>query len=371
MLDVLLSGDPAGLVDAREAALASRGRGDRGLVARAEDVVAADPDRAIAFAPDGTATIHAAGRRFDGGRFATRSIGELRALATACRESVRPGATRGRLSVILGADPLTDIGTLQATAEPGTLFQVASQFNCLESPGPYLVPIRQYLTDPTQGPRAAVSAFPGTLVRHYAAPGVDGRRFVQGTDRQIDLLADALPLDLGRVRGGYLTAGDLNDIAAAAGALEANFDAIRVGVHDGIEVVLGHAWDGAVTGDRRIAQVFTSTLAGSGYSGGARIAGPLEAVCRQLLRAAYLGTLLAAAALGSRRVVLTLIGGGVFGNPHPLVWEAILWAFDRAAGSAGELDVVVNARGLSPSLPIAQVVDDVHARKGVVATVAR
>ena len=34
----------------------------------------------------------------------------------------------------------TDIGSLQATAGPGMLFQVASQFNCLEAPGPFVTP---------------------------------------------------------------------------------------------------------------------------------------------------------------------------------------------------------------------------------------
>ncbi len=37
---------------------------------------------------------------------------------------------------------------------------------------------------------------------------------------------------------------------------------------------------------------------------------PTPAAARQLLRAAYLGTLLAAVSLGRTRVTLTLIGGG-------------------------------------------------------------
>ena len=52
---------------------------------------------------------------------------------------------------------LTDIGALQASAPPGSLFQVASQFNCLESPGAYVTPVAAYLGDPTQGPRASIS----------------------------------------------------------------------------------------------------------------------------------------------------------------------------------------------------------------------
>src|SRR3989442_929187 len=77
----------------------------------------------------------------------------------------------------------------QAPAPPGSLFQVASQFNCLESPGEFVVPVAEYFNDPTQGPRASISAFPGTLVRHYAAPAPDGSRFVQTNDGpQLNLL---------------------------------------------------------------------------------------------------------------------------------------------------------------------------------------
>jgi hypothetical protein len=50
-------------------------------------------------------------------------------------------------------------------------------------------------------------------------------------------------------------------------------------------------------------------------------------------------------------VVLTLIGGGVFGNPIPLIWESILWAVDELEViSAAPLEVVVNARQLPRSM---------------------
>ena len=52
------------------------------------------------------------------------------------------------------ASPATDIGSLQATAGPSTLFQVASQFNnCLELPLAPLTspPSRAWFSDPTQG----------------------------------------------------------------------------------------------------------------------------------------------------------------------------------------------------------------------------
>jgi hypothetical protein len=315
--------------------------------------VAYDPKRALRFASDGSATLVAAGRRYQAGRFEVLRLCELRARALAARERGHRRTPHLRLWVLDGASPATDIGALQATAAPGSLFQVASQFNCLESPGPFVSPVRSYLTDPTQGPRASISAFPATLLRHYAAPAPGGGRFVQESDgAQIELLADVCEPGVARVRNGYLRSADLADAPAFARALEQRFESIAVGVHDGAEVVLGYDWLGGVGAAPHltVAQVFTSTMAGGMYGDGAMDA-TRRAICRMLLRAAYLGTLLAAAALGKRRVALTLIGGGVFANPLPLIWEAILWAADEIAPLLhDELSIVVNGRQLRPHL---------------------
>lgn len=231
-----------------------------------------------------------------------------------------------------GAGQATDVGGLQATAPPGSLFQAASQLNCLGSPGPYITPVTEYFHDYTQGPRASISAFPATLLRHYAAPGERGKRFVQTDKTQLNLLADAFGPEVARVESGYLMAQDVRDPAGLISALTSNFESIRVGVHEGAQVVLGYDFAGSVedADSRRIAQIFTSTVAGGGYGGAGMGREEFVGACRQLLRAAYLGTLLAAAALGQRRAVLTLIGGGVFGNPIPLIWESILWAVSEA-----------------------------------------
>ena len=315
------------------------------LLADLEDAVAAAPATCFSFAPSGAATLTAAGRSFAAGTFTTPSLGELRT-----RLAAHPHNARGRLvlSILHCAHPLTDIGTLQATAPPGTLFQVASQFNCLEAPGPHIVPVRDYLHDHTQGPRASVSAFPATLLRHYRAPAADGTRFVQTDDHCLNLLADAVPAEIAEVHSGYLQTSQVHDMKGLASALETSFDKLRVGVHAGVEVVFGHDWSGPVSEPgRTIAQVFTSTIALGGYGkddGSAAIA----VVRRQLLRAAYLGTLLAALDLGCDTVVLTMIGGGVFGNPVADIWSAIHWAVAEAeafaGGGGGVKQVLVNTR---------------------------
>lgn len=327
---------------AREPPAGGRGRDEvSALLGAIEQQVKTAPAACFAVAADGSATLTVTQGSFHAGRFETPTLGELRA-----RVAAKASAGRGsvRLSVLLGDAPETDVGSLQATAPAGVLFQAASQFNCLEAPGASVVPVADYTGDNTQGPRASVSAFPGTFLRHYFAPRASGERFTQ-TDRDgINLLEDALPAHVGRVESGYLTTDNLPDVAAAADALERGFELIRVGVHDDVEVALGAGWGGVVPGapHHRIAQVFTSTVA-LGYSSGQGGSGS-EIVVRQLLRAAYLGTLLAAVELGTHTVVLTLIGGGVFANPQRAIWDAIHWAVGEVARYEVDLDVLVNTR---------------------------
>lgn len=364
MIDLILSGQQAQVTELRSA-LAARPRADRTMVERIEAELAKSPQRLVSFDASGRATLTGAGRQFDGGRFSVKSLGRLKQEALAHRTA----GAKVTFSVIAGQDPLTDIGLLQAAASPGSLFQVASQFNCLEAPDAMLVPVHRYFTDPTQGPRASISAFPGTLVRHYAAPANDGSRFVQTDGRQLDLLATALEGTGSRVDSGYLLSQNVKDVEATTRALTERFDDVCVGVHEQVEVVFGANWDGPVLEGQRIAQVFTSTYAGGGYST-ARTEGPVLDLCRVLLRAAYAGTLFAAAGLGTKTVVLTLIGGGVFANPHPLIWESILWAVEQTEALVhAPLHVVLNGREVAGTLGEAVLSEATRARGGVFAHV--
>jgi hypothetical protein len=337
---------------------------DRAVVKRAELRVAADPRGAFSFGDHDDARLHFEDREIVAGRFETPSIGELRERSTSRKGPVR-------LWTLLGNSPLSDIGSLQATT-PEALFQVASQFNALEAPVPRLSPVASYFNDSTQGPRAAISAWSGTLLRHYAAPDGRGGRFTQTEGgRQLNLLADIEREGLPRVRSGYLQLGSKDDVQGLADTLEREGHRIRVGVHDDLPVLLGADWDGEVIGDVRIAQALTSTVAGGSY-------GLLDAtnpchrrIATALLNAAYEGTLRAALALGRPVAVLTMIGGGAFGNPRDLIWGAILHAVDSIACSgAGPLDVIVNRRDPPRGEALTALVRDVRDRGGAVLEVA-
>lgn len=351
--------------------IASRGRADRNQLLRAESDVKAAPRECFIEDARGQVTLRAAGQQYHAGCFEVLHLHALkaRALQAQARNSQQPA--RLRLFVCDGTGPGTDIGALQAFAPPRTLFQVASQFNCLEAPGAFITEVSDYLHDPTQGPRASVSAFPGTLLRHYAAPAdaASAPRFVQISDGpQINLLSAVCGPGLANVRNGYLRASDVHDAAAFARVLDDRFDALAVGVHEDVQVVLGADWDGAVEASphRRIAQVFTSTVAAGMYGDVHGSDADILHILWSLQRAAYLGTLLAAAANGKELVVLTLIGGGVFGNPIPLIWRAIEWSLGQVAHFLHrDLTVLVNGRNLGEHVDSSTLSEAAMARAGL------
>jgi hypothetical protein len=336
----------------------SAGRGDRRQVARAEAEVMANPGGGFQFLPDGSANLVLSSGTVSAGRFATPSLNEL-------KQRLGSGTGSIRLFVLDGGGPATDIGSLQAFATPGTLFQVASQFNCLEAPSAFIVPVAEYFDDSTQGPRASISAYTGTLLRHYAAPAENGTRFTQELANQLNLLQAVCEPGVARVMFGYLKAKDIADTDKLAKLVEERFDQLRIGLHDDVPVQLGHNWDGGVSGDVRIAQAFTSTLAAGMYSTEDVRKEPYSSIVRWLLRAAYLGTILGAATLRRYTVVLTLIGGGVFGNPASIIWESILWAINEAERFIpADMTVVLNGHNLGQQLSIEMLMPEIRTRHG-------
>jgi hypothetical protein len=336
-------------------------RGNRALVGQIEALISKDPNQFFEIDAHGWAKLKVDSFHYDAGRFRCLSLHQLRQQLDSRRSS---SGHRLKLFALTGASPVTDIGALQGGAASHSMFQAASQFNCLESPGPYLVPVSNYFSDPTQGPRASISAYPATLLRHYSAPlqGNQAVRFIQkDSQTQINLLHRVALEGVAAVKSGYLTSDAVKNPSTFAGLLHDHFDEIEIGLHEGAQVILGSNWDGPVTGHALISQVFTSTLAAGGYSRLDLASGEWMNILRQLQRAAYLGTLLAAASTGQRRVVLTLIGGGVFGNPLSLIWESIVWACEQVQPLlAGELSVVVNGRNLTDGLTVEKLKIDVH-----------
>lgn len=280
------------------------------------------------------------GKSYGIGRFSMPSLAEL-------RDRVKPSPGHLKVGIVTG-----DVRKLHHQPEfAGALFQVASQFNTLEMPGPTVTPERGvtgYIHDRTQGPACAIAAGAATIYRNYFVPC--GGSIGQTHDRQLDGLADlgaaladltgqSVPA-LWHMQNGYAlaTADGLRTIAQALESLDADrLDAmrslLRIGVHAGVEVtdIVDHP--GPV-----VSQAFCSALPVAYTRVPIALWAPFATL---MLEAAYEATMLAAAdnaqAGGGKTVLLTHLGGGVFGNDEDWIHGAMHRALDLARG--WDLDV--------------------------------
>jgi len=218
----------------------------------------------------------------------------------------------------------------------GALFQVASQFNLLEMISPSVTPengIAIYSGDPTQGPACAIAAGAGTIFRNYFAP-VNGM-IGQSADNQIDCLNE-IGAELGNrqeslwsMQNGYALASERG--LSYIDKILAEMDAVAI---DNLraKLAIGIQWDTEVTHDNSghlVNQIYCSALpvAYSPYP-----QEDWERFARLILEATYEATFTAAVLnfqkTGNRKLFLTLVGGGAFGNETDWILSAIRRACD-------------------------------------------
>lgn len=253
----------------------------------------------------------------------------------------------------------------QAPDYAGALFQVASQFNLLEMVSPGITPehgVTGYEDDHTQGPACAIAAGAATIYRNYFAPV--GDQIGQTADRQLDGLGDlgralatrlgVAPETLWQMQNGYAFPDreSLRRIDAyLRQAPESDRDSLRgclrVGLHRDVEVTDVQTFPGPL-----VSQIYCSALP-VGYAQHAP--DQWRAFASLVLEAAYEATLRAAllnaARGGSRHLLLTRIGGGVFGNDDAWINAAIL----RALRMVADQGLVVHMVSYGP--PIAAMTD--------------
>lgn len=269
------------------------------------------------------------GRRFGIGQLEMPTLADLRERAGAALH----GHARTTVKCLVGEARALH----RNPAFAGALFQVASQFNLLEMASPEVTPeagVTRYAGDPTQGPACAIAAGASTVWRNYGV--AIGNHRGQTARRQLDTLARlgtalserlALPPDeLWTMRNGYAlcTPGGLSAIASCLREIDEDTreflrGQLGIGLQTGAE-----ATDMAAGESHTVGQAFCAALPVA-YTGSASV--HWAPFARLVLEAAYEATLLAAcserAAGGAPTVLLTRLGGGVFGNGDDWIDAAI------------------------------------------------
>jgi hypothetical protein len=290
------------------------------------------------------------GRSFGIGRFEMVSLADLRHRVA----QQPPSAAPTRVSIVTGNVRVMH----QAPEYAGALFQVASQFNALEMVGPNVTPedgVTRYEHDHTQGPACAIAAGAATIYRNHfvPVPVPVGEQVGQSATHQLDGLAEigdhlgralGCPVsDLWRMQNGYAlaTRSGLDRITAHLNAIEGDgyrnlAGLLRIGWHQDVEVTEGPSSPG-----QRVSQAFCSALPVA-YG---RVAQPhWQAFAQLVLDAAYEATLLAGVLNrhqgGSNIVLLTLLGGGAFGNAEHWIHTAIERALKKSQGFGLDIRLV-------------------------------
>ena len=326
------------------------------------------------------------GKRWQVGVLSTPTLGELKMAAKTALERKRlgdPAFLRGRSRVDY---EYGDIALLLKDDErySHATFQVASQFNCLE----FIHPDKRredgigiYENDKTQGPACSIACGPATVVRNYFAEDLGFEPEInnlQDTIEQLDgkyvhviggytlpqhqeALAD-LRLHLDKLNvfrdgssGTNTNQADLSCLKAAdegsAGACHLRLltESVRVGVHAGVEVT-GTRWGTMPFSNPRhlVTQVFCSACSVAYDASSSKH--DWEPLSRIALDAAYEACAWAAVveacrhngAMGSSTLVLTILGGGAFGNPFAWIADAIGRALHQLELEDVGLRVIIN-----------------------------
>ena len=280
------------------------------------------------------------------GELEMASLSDLRARAAA----LAPPRGPAKVGIVEG-----DVRQLHAAPEfAGALFQVASQFNALEMVHPDVRPedgVTRYVHDDTQGPACALAAGAATLYRNYFASVAGG--YGQTAQRQLDGLADvgsALAAALGRpvgdlwgMRNGYALP-TRDGLSAVSGCLErldeTGIDDLRgrlaIAIQRGVEVTDAPTRPGPL-----VSQAFCSALPVAYADLPADLWRPFAVL---VLEAAYEATLweavISATQGRSPIVLLTLLGGGAFGNATEWIFSALRRALRIVAPYALDVRLV-------------------------------
>jgi len=291
---------------------------------------------------DNMELVHAqTGRRWPVGNFEYPTVAELtRRISDVIVGDVQRDVVR--LTVV----DSVDVGSLQASllTSDCAMVQIASNFNCLEVPSRVSPPhsgrlVTKYAVDKTQGPAASFGVPAASIYRaHYVFHSVEKPQEAWGqtSDCQVELL-DNVDAYFGRCVNGKLTLNGDEQIIDDSVVADVSKD-IRVGIHSDAQVVFGRSSPGRLLVLPEPFQLVDQVLSASvalPSPGKAQSDVQLNMIMRTALRACYDGAYAAAIARKRKLLLLTLVGGGVFGNPEDAILQEIASAHKRWAKHPG------------------------------------
>ena len=230
----------------------------------------------------------------------------------------------------------------------GAMFQVASQFNCLEFVTPNEIPengITKYQWDNTQGPACSIACAAATVYRNYLTPIIDKYykiTYGQTIDKQINNLENVLKLlksDYITVINGYTFSSE-EKLKLLNNKLKNDFNLrdniiknVKIGVHYNIGVTFDkldrnlypqNAFFIEHKRGQLISQAFCSAISVAYSNLSIDLWEPFSIL---ILQASYEATLWSAIinsrSGGSNKVFLTMVGGGAYGNNRTWILDAI------------------------------------------------
>ena len=289
---------------------------------------------------DGSIISKVNGKSYKYGRLEVPSLEEL-------RERIPSLSTfNDKISVI---EVVGDVQSLHKDYEnAGALFQVASQFNLLEMISPEIIPERGvgiYENDNTQGPACAIACGAGTIFRNYFVE--INKKIGQTLENQIDCIGDignALGNDnskFWKMQNGYALVCEtgLDKITKKLKTIDdVEYDVLlgklRLGIQFDTQVTLDNC-------EHKVTQAYCSALpvAYSQYN-----KDKWTEFSKFILNAAYEATfctgILNYLNTGNKKVYLTLLGGGAFGNRNDWITSAIRRSLKKYANTPLDIRIV-------------------------------
>lgn len=279
----------------------------------------------------------ATGEKTCAGKFEMLSIGEMEDKINKMSEAAFPGGgTFNAISINAEYGSATheqrkniEVGNMQSLKENvDAAFAVASNFNALEtlSPNDEVSEkfIGAYLCDETQGPFSVLSAMPGVIWRTYGIfhdENENPENWRQTNEKQINFLED-----LGiETKNGYIVE-NIDSLYKKIVEDPEAYKKYKIGYHSRLQVCGGYCKNKykqeLIKDAQYVDQMFSAAFCFLHFLGrikdynafGKDVLSKVEKIAKKLIEFCIKAQLMAAFVKGKKKVVITLIGLGAFGN---------------------------------------------------------